>query len=200
MEKTSKSGSEILHDISILNAVYWVSAAWKEVETSTIEKCFRKSGFKLACTDDEQITDATDDDGDSDDNDDDDDDDVPLQVIKLSRELFGCDFKDLPSLDANVYTFNTETTNWDQGAKLILDAIHEETDSNMDDDDDDENNQTNNKTISAGDFSDFLDKMKDYATTYGKSDILEHLMKIDEIFTEDSIKAQKQSDIRSFFK
>ena len=40
MNKSEKSGSEILKEISILNAIYWVDSAWQEVEGLTIQKCF----------------------------------------------------------------------------------------------------------------------------------------------------------------
>lgn len=38
-------GTELLCQINILDTVYWISQAWKEVETSTISKCFEKAGF-----------------------------------------------------------------------------------------------------------------------------------------------------------
>jgi len=53
----SKTGSQILKDISILDAIFWISRSWDEIEITTIEKCFAKAGFKvdsdMISTDDE---------------------------------------------------------------------------------------------------------------------------------------------------
>ncbi|XP_053406295.1 tigger transposable element-derived protein 4-like [Mercenaria mercenaria] len=45
--KQGKSGFDLLKDISVLDAIYWVARAFKEVEISTIVKCFAKCGFQL---------------------------------------------------------------------------------------------------------------------------------------------------------
>ena len=45
MVHSSKCGSEILKNISLLDAIYWIDRRWKEVETSTIVKCYKNCGF-----------------------------------------------------------------------------------------------------------------------------------------------------------
>ncbi|XP_053405128.1 uncharacterized protein LOC128558887 [Mercenaria mercenaria] len=45
--KQGKSGFDLLKDISVLDAIYWVARAFEEVEISTIVKCFAKCGFQL---------------------------------------------------------------------------------------------------------------------------------------------------------
>jgi hypothetical protein len=54
----SKTGTQILKDISVLDAIFWISRSWDEVEIATIEKCFAKAGFKvnsdMVSTDDER--------------------------------------------------------------------------------------------------------------------------------------------------
>jgi hypothetical protein len=53
MEKDkSKCGSELLKNINILQAIYWINRSWQEVETSTIQKCFAKCGFRDFSRDD----------------------------------------------------------------------------------------------------------------------------------------------------
>ena len=48
MDKSeSKTGSQILKDISILDTIFWISRSWDEVEITRIEKCFAKAGFKV---------------------------------------------------------------------------------------------------------------------------------------------------------
>ena len=78
-----------MKSISILDAIYWVSQAWNEVEKSTISKCFAKSGFEM-----DKIA------HDNEDN----DDDIPLKALKLSRDIFGCEFHELVDIDRNVKT------------------------------------------------------------------------------------------------
>jgi hypothetical protein len=92
----SKTGSQILKDISILDAIFWISRSWDEIEITTIEKCFAKAGFKV---DSDMI--LTDDEGNINESDnDDDDDDIPLRIVQMSRDLFGCEFKELYKIDA----------------------------------------------------------------------------------------------------
>jgi hypothetical protein len=73
----SKTGTQILKDISVLDAIFWISRSWDEVEITTIEKCFAKAGFKvnsdMVSTDDERNINESDND---------DDDDRPLELYK----------------------------------------------------------------------------------------------------------------------
>lgn len=95
MDKSeSNTGSQILKDISILDAIFWISRSWDEI--TTIQKCFAKAGFKINS---DMV--STDDEGNESDNDDvvDDDDDIPLRVIQMSKDLFGCNFKELCTID-----------------------------------------------------------------------------------------------------
>lgn len=43
---------------------------------------------------------------------DDDEDDVPLAVLQLSRELFGCDSLELVKMDANMETCDNQERDW----------------------------------------------------------------------------------------
>lgn len=94
-------GSELLKQITILDAIYWVSHSWTDVEESTIVKCFAKAGFK-SCEVPVSLNDKTDEcreNSCSAAECDDSDDDVPLAVLRMSQELFGCNFNELVKLD-----------------------------------------------------------------------------------------------------
>lgn len=41
----TESASELCKEISILDAIYWISKAWNDTKDSTIVKCFRLAGF-----------------------------------------------------------------------------------------------------------------------------------------------------------
>ena len=43
---------------------------------------------------------SIDDEGNINESDNDDDDDIPLRVVQMSRDLFGCEFKELYKIDA----------------------------------------------------------------------------------------------------
>ncbi|XP_069102035.1 tigger transposable element-derived protein 4-like [Argopecten irradians] len=78
-------GSDILKQINILDAIYWLKNSWTEVEEHTIKRCFEKAGLK-------QIQGPEVDNEHSDNNDD--DDDIPLAAIKMVKDVFGCTFKE----------------------------------------------------------------------------------------------------------
>ena len=85
MEKDkSKCGSEHLKNINILQAIYWINRPLQEVETSTIQKCFAKCGFRDFSRDESAFNDMSDSE--------EEDDDIPLKFISLARELFNCEY------------------------------------------------------------------------------------------------------------
>jgi hypothetical protein len=49
------TGTNVLKQITILDAFYWLKNSWNEVEGSTIKKSFEKCGFGTAAT---QLLDA----------------------------------------------------------------------------------------------------------------------------------------------
>ena len=42
-------------DVTVLDAVYWISQAWKEVSEACIKNCFRKAGFTKALSGDDEV-------------------------------------------------------------------------------------------------------------------------------------------------
>jgi hypothetical protein len=110
----SLGGTELLKQISILDAIYWLSNAWDEVTELTIQKCFKKSGFagdfsktdqnESVCARDEIEIGSNTIEQQHQDVMDDDDDDVPLSALKMSYEIFGCSFNDLLQIDNQLHT------------------------------------------------------------------------------------------------
>lgn len=86
----TESASELCKEISILDAIYWISKAWNDTKDSTIVKCFRLAGFSTDNNND--VPDETEDE-------DDEEDDIPL--IQLARQL-----RELPQ----EYDFNFDAT------------------------------------------------------------------------------------------
>ena len=39
------NGSDLLKQISVLDAIYWISKSWNDLDNSIIEKCFKRCGF-----------------------------------------------------------------------------------------------------------------------------------------------------------
>ena len=46
-KKKDVCGTDLLKQISMLDAIYWIKHAWDEVETSTIMKCFLKEWIRV---------------------------------------------------------------------------------------------------------------------------------------------------------
>lgn len=117
MEKDkSKCGSELLKNINILQAIYWINHSWQEVETSTIQKCFAKCGFTDFSRDDSafnQINDMSDSE--------EEDDDIPL-----ARNLFNCEYHKLSDVDKQLATSDISVRNWERPAHEILADIDDQ--------------------------------------------------------------------------
>ena len=94
----TKSGSEILRQISVLDKIYWINTAWKTVEASTIQKCFRHCGFMVSSESYNEHDEQKKDEYES----------VPLMTSKICNELFDCDFRDLVVIDNEIATTNLD--------------------------------------------------------------------------------------------
>lgn len=117
------SASELCREISVLDAIYWVSKAWNNTKESTIQKCFKLAGFPLQ---DELNTD----------DDNYDDDDIPLNQLanqlRLTPNMDPCFDDSIPTED--------DSDDWE--AHLI--SKHQTNVANSDDDDEAEQTQTRN--------------------------------------------------------
>ena len=104
MEKDkSKCGSELLKNINILQAIYWINRSWQEVETSTIQKCFAKCGFRDFSRDESAFNDMSDSE--------EEDDNIPLKFISLARKLFNCEYHKLSDVDKQLATSDISVRN-----------------------------------------------------------------------------------------
>lgn len=190
----TKTGSEILKTVSVLDAVYWVASSWKEVEASTIQKCFAKCGFvehtstsaaetpaAAACDDKEQH------------NDDDEADDYPIAVHIMARKLFDCEFEELLDIDKCMKTCNDEPIDWERPARELL---H---DGESDDDDDQEEETPQQPTCSINDCLNFTDQMKQFGIHHGNEKIIEATMALNDMVTEMKFRSSKQKTIDQFF-
>ena len=190
INKSEKSGSEILKEISILNAIYWVDSAWQEVEGLTIQKCFSRCGFDLNSS------------GPSDVHDDYEfgpEDDIPLKVVKLSQELFGCDFKDLTEIDEKLQGRDDSDIDFDMPADKLLETLNAQNCDDHDDDDDVDSEDSAIK-IPVSKASDFAQGLRQFALQTGNQAILENVFKIEESLSDMLINNSKQSSICDFFK
>jgi hypothetical protein len=91
---SSISGSVLLKQITVLDAIYWLYSAWNNVLESTVTKCFKRCGFGL-----DEITSEN-----SIEYSEDIDDNIPLAAIKLTREIFG-----LPQISNKCFQNPTQT-------------------------------------------------------------------------------------------
>ncbi|XP_053403566.1 tigger transposable element-derived protein 6-like [Mercenaria mercenaria] len=192
-------GSELLKQITILDAIYWLSNSWSEVETNTIVKCFSKAGFNIdnfACS---SIADF-----DVSEEDCDEDDDVPLAVMQMSLELFGCNFKDLVKIDEEVLTCETQNTNWDAPIENLLSEFMPDKCSfseSLDEGDDSDENE-NDLSVHIPTYSetcDFVNKLKTFAVNVGNSILMDSIVKFDDELCKVIVNKPKQSQITDFF-
>ena len=192
LERTEKSGPQILKEISILDAIYWVARAWEEVEASTIQRCFARCGFSLETSTQNQAPDSSEID----------EDDIPLAVLRMSKELFGHEFTELAKTDSHIQTSDTTVIEWDKpgSAKEILRCMHEERDDAVSDVDEEGEVEQKTPVCSLMDAEDYVSKLKQFAATVGECGILSKVMELEEMFVVTRVNAaSKQTTIKDFF-
>ena len=126
MERTNKTGPEIMANVDILKAIMWTADAWKSVLPSTITKCFKKAGFEFLQAEENQSREREAE-----------EEETPLrQFNNLAQEMTGVDFNNLPSIEENVLTEEQNQYDWSQPAQAILEQMKN------DDEDEDEEDET----------------------------------------------------------
>ena len=205
MEKNDKVGSQVLQQISILDAIYWINGSWKDIEVSTIQKCFARCGFAMTMfpsdcpvvSASEKTDDKIDEDSDID------EDDVPLAVLKMSNELFGISFSDLVEMDKCAPVCETETSgiDWEENAADILKSL--KSSENVDENDEDDVLDTGacaDETVTMDEACDMVEKLKRFALTMGQDKMLTNIMELQELFVAGRCEVHsKQTKIEDFF-
>ena len=99
--KKDATAGDLLKEVTVLDAIYWTSKAWKELKESTILSCFLKSGFQLHGNEPEQ--------GEEEEEEREEDSERLQQV---AQELFGCAIEDV--VDDPVPTMDPPSTNGEE--------------------------------------------------------------------------------------
>lgn len=113
-KKPELDGPQLLKTVGVSDVIYWVNSAWG---ATTIQKCFANSGFKFQTEPEEPLpadTEAANTDYD------DEYDDIPLSVLKLSKDIFDCDFKELVAIYQEWSTCDNEMACWERPASELL--------------------------------------------------------------------------------
>eukprot|EP00058_Branchiostoma_floridae_P027026 XP_002612517.1 hypothetical protein BRAFLDRAFT_75361 [Branchiostoma floridae] len=91
------TGTQAAKRLTVLQAIQFVGAAWRETSPETIQKCFRKAGFYETPADIETESASTEPSGHHD-----------AGMEQLAQELFGCNVQDLAEIDQDLATCETE--------------------------------------------------------------------------------------------
>ena len=196
MEKDkSKCGSELLKNINILQAIYWINRSWQEVETSTIQKCFAKCGFTDFSHDDSafnQINDMSDSE--------EEDDDIPLKFISLARKLFNCEYHKLSDVDKQLATSDISVRNWERPAHEIDDqSTASDNDDQWTASDNDDNEETEPpKACSLSELDFHIQQIKNFALVNGRQRLLNAAIEMEDDTVDLRISSVKQTRIEDF--
>ena len=192
MDKNSvKTGPQILKEITLLQAINWIHRAWNETDPSTIQKCFKLAGFcESESNEPSESSSASDTSGfnflDVD--------ELPLSLVKMAKELFDCEIKDLVDIDT---TCDTDMSVWDQNATELLD--HDQ-DNDCNDDDDEQFSDTVVPTFCMNDAMDCLSKVREFALQIGNESMFKCVNDFDELLIDMRVaKTSKQTTIDHFF-
>ena len=205
----TKTGSQILKDITILQAIYWINSAWKEVKVETIQKCFAISGFNMNSDGDDSVT-AENVSADSESGSEasassndffNEEDNFPLAVHRMAHELFDCEFCELLQLDDNFVTCDSDMSRWDKSAKELLQDESHEAQADESDDDSGSQEESIDSIISVNEVSESIAKLRKFALQKGQNKLFDCVMNMDDLIVEFRMQdTVKQTKISDFFK
>ena len=151
-------------------------------------KCFKKCGFDF----DTSVNVDTSVDSDI-------DEEIPLRLVCLANELFGCEFSELGEIERNIPTCD-EDMDWDKPvSELLKEHVHEQ--ETVSDNSDDETVESAEPVCSLSEVENYIEKLKSFALSKGQATMLTNIMDISEMATSLRIETScQQSKISDFFK
>lgn len=187
MENSTLCGTDLLKEVNVLDTIYWLGKAWKDVEPSSIARCFDKCGFdKLRQTPVEAESE-----------DEDEDDDIPLALLARSERIYGRSLMDV--VNDEIQTDDAELTDWD---RPVSELLAKDSESDSDSDTDDTLCETPDIVpVSMTEARECVEKLKVFAASRGCGRLLANVMDMSSSMTEISIRNMTvQRKISSFFK
>ncbi|KAL4233818.1 hypothetical protein ACF0H5_008496 [Mactra antiquata] len=183
MEKSSMSGSELLKTVTLLDTVYWIDRSWRNVEPTTITKCFNKCGFGNVNM---PVSDS--------DSDCDDDDDIPLTELARVESIYGEKFIDMVNL--HIETNDNETVDWSQPTIDLIKASSScETDSESETEE-----ESKKPIISLGQAQEYIELIKEMARERGMVTLLKEVSDAATTLSEERVRSQSvQRKISDYF-
>lgn len=130
------------------------------------------------------------------------DDNIPLAAIKMTREIFGCDFSELVEIDSLVTTYECETNiNWDKPAEELLHELKcTDNDNDFESEGENEESELDSGNIySKSEADEVLHKLKKFAMKNSAVQMLTFLNKAEEELGDMFIVNCKQTDLCDFF-
>lgn len=189
MESSTLNGSELLKQVTVLDTIYWLSRAWKELDITTIMKCFDKCGFDQCRPVDTPADDDSDDEYG--------DDNIPLAFLARTVEIYGRNLQELVNEAVDIPVCDPSVVDWDLPASELL---REAADEVSDGESDSEEVCVAEKVCSLSEVSQYIEKLKAFACQKGHSKFLSGVMELNAIASEmHSDLACKQAKISDFF-
>lgn len=189
------SGPDLLKQLTVLDAIYWIHNSWIEVEQSTIIKCFLKAGFVYEPYINSVSSDNIEENKLAEENkSDDEDDDVPLAVLKLSLDY-------LIQVDESVRTCDTDLVDWDNTpvADLTRQVSNDPVCGNDSETEEDQSSTQDYSVITLNQATEYVYQLKRIALSHGNCATLNLVSKLDEILSAPATNSCKQSKVTDFF-
>ena len=123
---------------------------------------------------------------------------MPLAALKLSRDLFGCEFHELPSFDSEIATHGNATAEceWNLPATELLEKLRSDECVNESVSDDDECEEPPHPIYSNAKAPECAIILREFSSQRGRADMLKQILDFEENLTSVSkSQARKQTTI-----
>ena len=211
MERSKeKDCSQLLKEINVLKAIYWIEQASNDIKCDTIAKCFKKCGFVDNTTENlaEELFGAAVDklreiDANNEESDDDDDDDE-IDFNLVAKKVLNHSIDELIEAESLLKTSDDAEINWEANACDIIEALEEKEKAESEEEREDATDDYSTDTVISS-FPTALNHviyLKQFLINKGFTDVVEGLPKVESKPGKEFVKQQQratQTSITDFF-
>ena len=195
-----KDCSQLLKEINVLKAIYWIKQAWNDVKSNTIAKCFKKCGFVESTAKNlvEELFDAVVDelreiDANNEESGSDDDDSDEIDFNLAAEKVLNHSINELIEAESLLKTSYDAEINWEANTCDIIEALEEKEKAESEEEREDATDDYSTDPLISSYPTALITYLKQFLMNTGFTDMVEDLSKVGSKLEKEFVKQQQRA-------